>query len=65
MVLQNMVSGKEYILEVLEMGPDFLDSFDGELFAELIDCVIAESKHLLIFRLKNGLELTESIEGTV
>ena len=47
------------------MGPDFLDSFDGELFTELIDCVIAESKHLLTFRLKNGLELTESIEGTV
>lgn len=55
----------EYILETLELGPDFLDSFDGELFTELIDCVIAKSKHLLIFRLKNGLELTESIEGTV
>ena len=60
-----IIEKTEYILEVLEMGPDFLDSFDGELFAELIDCVIAESKHLLIFRLKNGLELTESIEGTV
>ena len=60
-----IIEKTEYILEVLEMGPDFLDSFDGELFTELIDCVIAESKHLLTFRLKNGLELTESIEGTV
>ena len=53
------------LMEVLDNGPDFLDAFDEELFSELIDKIIVESNDLLHFRLKNGLELTESIERTV
>ena len=50
------------IIESLEDGPADLDSFDEELFCELIDKIIVESNIKIRFRLKNGLELPESIE---
>ena len=50
------------IVESLEDGPADLDSFDEELFCELIDKIIVESNIKIRFRLKNGLELPESIE---
>ena len=53
------------LMEILEAGPDFLDHFDGELFGELIDKIIVDSNEQVRFRLKNGLELTETIERTV
>ena len=53
------------LIDVLDDGPDFLDTFDAELFGELIDKVIVESNERLRFRLKNGLELEEDIERTV
>ena len=53
------------LLDTLEAGPEFLDTFDGELFRELVDKIIVESNERLRFRLINGLELTETIERTV
>ena len=53
------------ILDILETGPDLLDAFDAELFGELIDKIIVESNVRIRFRLKNGLELPETIERTV
>ena len=53
------------IIEALQCGPDFLDSFDTELFHELIDQIIVESNERIRFRLVNGLELPEYIERTV
>ena len=53
------------LIEALEAGPDFLETFDGELFRELVDKIIVESNDRLRFRLVNGLELTEPIERTV
>lgn len=53
------------LMETLDAGPDFLDTFDGELFGELVEKIIVESNSLLRFRLKNGLELKEKIERTV
>ena len=53
------------LIEALEAGPDFLDTFDGELFRELVDKIIVESNDRLRFRMVNGLELTEPIERTV
>ena len=44
---------------------DFLDTFDEELFRELVEKIIVESNNRLRFRLINGLELTESIERSV
>ena len=53
------------LLDTLESGPDFLDAFDRDLFGELVERVIVESSERVRFRLKNGLELAESIERTV
>ena len=53
------------ILDLLENGPDFLDTFDAELFGELVDKIIVESNDFIRFCLKNGLELRERIERTV
>jgi hypothetical protein len=53
------------LMEILESGPDVLDAFDAELFDSLVDKIIVENNERIRFRLKNGLELTESIERTV
>lgn len=53
------------IIDLLEGGPEFLDSFDAELFGELVEKIIIESNDSVRFCLKNGLELRESIERTV
>ena len=52
-------------MEILDDGPDFLDSFYAELFGELVETIIVESNERIRFRLKNGLELSETIERTV
>ena len=52
------------LMDALEDGPDFLDSFDAELFDALVEKVIVDSNERLRFKLKNGLELTEQIERT-
>ena len=52
-------------MEILDEGPDFLDSFDAELFGELVDRIMVENNERLRFCLKNGLELTETMERTV
>lgn len=53
------------LIEIIENGPDFLTDFDEELFGELIDKIMVDSNDSLRFRLKNGLELRETIERTV
>ena len=52
------------LMDALEDGPDFLDSFDAELFDALVAKIIVDSNECLRFRLKNGLELLEQIERT-
>ena len=52
------------LMDALEDGPDFLDSFDAELFDALVEKIIVDSNERLRFRLKNDLELTEQIERT-
>ena len=48
------------LMDALEDGPDFLDSFDAELFDALVEKIIVDSNERLRFRLKNGLELTRA-----
>lgn len=60
----NTIAQTQELIEILETGPDFLDAFDAELFGELVDKIIVDSNEQLRFRLKNGLELTETIERT-
>ena len=61
----NTISQTKELLDILDSGPDFLESFSAELFGELIESVIVDSNEKLRFRLKNGLELPEEIERTV
>nr|WP_325181322.1 hypothetical protein [uncultured Oscillibacter sp.] len=59
------IAQTQQLLKALDDAPDFLESFDGELFGELVEKIIVESSERLHFRLINGLELTESIERSV
>lgn len=49
----------------LEAGPDDLDGFDAELFDELVEKIIVDGNEQIRFRLKNGLELCETIRRTI
>ena len=60
-----IIEATEQLLEAINAGPAMLESFDEELFCELIDKIIVESNTKIRFRLKNGLELPETIERTV
>jgi hypothetical protein len=60
----NTSAQTQELMELLETGPAFLETFDGELFGELVEKIIVDSNEQLRFRLKNGLELTESMERT-
>ena len=60
----DLVDRTRDLMDVLEDGPDFLDSFDAELFEALVEKIIVDSNERLRFRLKNGLELLEQIERT-
>lgn len=59
------IAQTQELIDILEAGPDFLDAFDAEQFGELVDKIIVDSNEQLRFRLRNGLELTETIERTV
>ena len=53
------------LLEALASMPEFLPEFEESVFSELVERIIVESNTTLCFRLKNGLELRETIERTV
>ncbi len=61
----NTIILTQELMEAIDAGPDFLETFDEELFGELVEKIIVESNECLRFRLKNGLELTEMIERMV
>ena len=52
------------LMDILESGPDWLETFDEELFSELVEEIVVENNENLCFRLINGLEVTEAIEST-
>lgn len=55
----------EELIAALEAGPDDLDGFDAELFDELVEKIIVDGNEQIRFRLKNGLELCETIRRTI
>ena len=59
------IARTQHLLNILDDAPEFLETFDGELFGELVDKIIVESNERLRFCLINGLKLTENIERTV
>ena len=52
------------MLDVLESGPDWPDTFDEQLFSDLVEKIVVINNEKLCFRLLNGLEVTEKIERT-
>ena len=56
------ISKTRELMETLDTLPEFLPDFDAEIFTDLVDRITAEEDGVLRFRLKNGLELTESTE---
>lgn len=52
------------MLDVLESGPDWPDTFDEQLFSDLVEKIEVVDNEKLCFRLLNGLEVTEKIERT-
>lgn len=58
------IASTRELMEILDDGPDFMLDFDEELFDELVEKIIVESNTGLRFCLKNGVELTETIERT-
>ena len=61
----HLIETIEQLQELVADGPDMLETFDAELFCELVESIIVQSNTKIRFRLKNGLELPESIERTV
>ena len=47
----NTITQAQALIDIIEAGPDFLKQFDGELFGELVDKIIVESRGKC-FRLK-------------
>ena len=52
----------EDLLDTLETMPDFLPRFDESVFVELVERMELTADHRLIFRLYNGLALTECVD---
>ena len=48
-------------MEILEDMPEFLPTFEPEVFEALVDQITVESNNRLNFRLKNSMEIRETI----
>lgn len=59
------ITETQYLIAILEDGPEPLTAFDGTMFESMVELVIAESNQRLKFRLINGLELAETVERMV
>ncbi len=55
----------EDMLEYLDTAPDWLDTIDADIFSMLVDRLLLTSEGKVIFRLLNGLELTEELRQEV
>ena len=58
----DLIPKTKELLEMLEILPEYLWSFDSELFRELVERITVLDSQSLRFRLYNGLEITEKIE---
>ena len=56
------VQQTQEMLDTLAEGPEFIETFDAELFQELVDQIIVEDGEHIAFQLKNGLKLRETAE---
>ena len=49
------------LMEILEDMPEFLPTFEPEVFEALVDQITVESNNCLNFRLKNSMEIRETV----
>ena len=49
--------------DAIKAGPERLDTFDEDLFEELVEEIVAESQTRIRFRLHGGIELAEKVGG--
>ena len=47
--------------DAIKAGPERLDTFDEDLFEELVEEIVAESQTRIRFRLHGGIELAEKV----
>ena len=57
--LEDTMEALRRTADTIQAGPERLDSFDEDLFADLVEKITAESQTRLRFRLWGGMELTE------
>ncbi len=50
------------LLDALSEGPEFLETFDAELFDSMVEKIIVEDGEHISFCMINGLELEETVE---
>ena len=60
--IEDLIENLTRLARLIENGPENPETFDGNLFAELVESVTAVSETCLRFRLYGGIELTERIQ---
>lgn len=56
------VQQTQEMMDNLSAGPDFIETFDSDLFDALVDRIIVEDAEHISFQVKNGLRLREQVE---
>lgn len=59
--IEDVIDALHQTVDTLHAGPETLDSFDENLFADLVEKIIAESQTYIRFRLYGGIELKEQL----
>lgn len=59
----NTISQTQEILDLLEFMPDYLHTFNAEVFDDLIDHMTSGENDSIHFHLKNGLEIVQPLKG--
>ena len=59
--ISEAVEALRQTVDTLHQGPERLDEFHDELFADLVEQVVVDPSHGLRFRLNGGFEVTERL----
>ena len=63
--VEEMADAFRQTVQVLQAGPEKLDSFDRTLFFDMVDSITVLSESSVRFHLHGGIELTESLREAV
>lgn len=59
--IEDVIDALHQTVDTLHAGPETMVSFDENIFADLVEKIIAESQTCIRFRLYGGIELTEQL----